>query len=202
MTCFSRIFWNKRNKSINYIANFLKKGKQLLYQIRVIWIRFGGGNTFTRTPFIRLNETLTICYRLPIVMTLYVLYLNMKFEKNALFVKHFRIFHVFFIHKRKCEFDSCQFIFYSCPKSFSLAYYTEKTIFTFLFILNGIWSWWQFSFQFLTKWNSIWFKSKGKLSPRSYHIQYERKWKYSFLSVRYKIYFYYSCIVSSIFSLL
>ena len=26
-------------------------------------------------------------------------------------------------------------------------------------------------------------KSKGKLSPRSYHIQCERKWKYSFLSV-------------------
>ena len=26
-------------------------------------------------------------------------------------------------------------------------------------------------------------KSKGKLSPRSYHIQYERKWKHSFLSV-------------------
>ena len=27
-------------------------------------------------------------------------------------------------------------------------------------------------------------KSKGKLSPRSYPIQCERKWKYSFLSVR------------------
>ena len=26
-------------------------------------------------------------------------------------------------------------------------------------------------------------KSKGKLSPRSYQIQFERKWKYSFLSV-------------------
>ena len=26
-------------------------------------------------------------------------------------------------------------------------------------------------------------KSKGKLSPRSYPIQFERKWKYSFLSV-------------------
>ena len=25
-------------------------------------------------------------------------------------------------------------------------------------------------------------KSKGKLSPRSYPIQYERKWKHSFLS--------------------
>ena len=27
-------------------------------------------------------------------------------------------------------------------------------------------------------------KSKGKLSPRSYPIQCERKWKYSFLSVQ------------------
>ena len=27
-------------------------------------------------------------------------------------------------------------------------------------------------------------KSKGKLSRRSYSIQYERKWKYSFLSAR------------------
>ena len=26
-------------------------------------------------------------------------------------------------------------------------------------------------------------KSKGKLSPRSYPIQFERKWKYSFLGV-------------------
>ena len=26
-------------------------------------------------------------------------------------------------------------------------------------------------------------KSKGKLSPRSYAIQFEKKWKYSFLSV-------------------
>ena len=31
-------------------------------------------------------------------------------------------------------------------------------------------------------------KSKGKLSPRSYPIQYERKWKYSFLSVETKRY--------------
>ena len=28
-------------------------------------------------------------------------------------------------------------------------------------------------------------KSKGKLAPRSYPIQCERKWKYSFLSVPY-----------------
>ena len=27
-------------------------------------------------------------------------------------------------------------------------------------------------------------KSNGKLSPRLYHIQYERKWKYSFVSVK------------------
>ena len=36
--------------------------------------------------------------------------------------------------------------------------YTEKSIFSFPFTLNGIWSWWQFSIQFWTKLNSIWFK--------------------------------------------
>ena len=43
----------------------------------------------------------------------------------------------------------------------------------------------QFSISiFWTKWNSIWLrKSKGKLSPRSCPIQYERKRKYSFFSV-------------------
>jgi len=61
---------------------------------------------------------------------------------------------------------------------------TEKTIFPFPFTLHMIWSWWQFSFRFWTKLNSIWFrKSKGKQSPRSYPIQCERNWKYSFLSV-------------------
>ena len=37
-------------------------------------------------------------------------------------------------------------------------YCTEKTIYPFPFTLNAIWSWWLFSFQFWTKWNSIWFK--------------------------------------------
>ena len=38
---------------------------------------------------------------------------------------------------------------------------------------------------FSSKANGILFslKSKRKLSPRSYPIQFERKWKYSFLSV-------------------
>ena len=40
--------------------------------------------------------------------------------------------------------------------------YTEKTIFLFPFKLNGIWSWWQFSFRFWTKWNSIWVKIERK----------------------------------------
>ena len=40
--------------------------------------------------------------------------------------------------------------------------YTEKTIFPFSFTLNGIWSWWQFSFRFWTKCNSIWFKIEKK----------------------------------------
>ena len=41
------------------------------------------------------------------------------------------------------------------------------------------------SFPFDFESNGIQFgsKSKGKLSPRSYPIQCERKWKYSFLSV-------------------
>ena len=62
--------------------------------------------------------------------------------------------------------------------------HTDKTIFPFPFTLNGIWSWGQFSFRFSEK-NEIPFgsKSKGKLSPRSYPIQGERKWKHSFLSV-------------------
>ena len=57
---------------------------------------------------------------------------------------------------------------------------TEKTIFPFPFKSNGLWSWWQFSFRFSTIWKSIWFKIKGRLSARSYLIQFERKWKYSF----------------------
>ena len=41
------------------------------------------------------------------------------------------------------------------------------------------------SFPFDFEPNEILFgsKSKGKLSPRSYPIQYERKWEHSFLSV-------------------
>ena len=43
-----------------------------------------------------------------------------------------------------------------------------------------------FPFDFEHKCNSIWLrKSKGKLSSRSYPIQFERKWKYSFLSVEF-----------------
>ena len=40
--------------------------------------------------------------------------------------------------------------------------YTEKTRILFPFKLNGIWLWWQFSFQFWAKWNSIWFKIERK----------------------------------------
>ena len=61
--------------------------------------------------------------------------------------------------------------------------YTEKTSILFPFKLNLIWSWWQFSFRFWAKLNPFGSKSKGKLSPRSYPIQCERKGKYSFLSV-------------------
>ena len=41
------------------------------------------------------------------------------------------------------------------PRDSSLSRYTEKTMFPFHFKLNGIWSWWPFSFRFWTKWNSI-----------------------------------------------
>ena len=61
--------------------------------------------------------------------------------------------------------------------------YTEKTILLFPFKLNGIWSWWQFSFIFETSGIPFGSKLKGKLSPRSYPIQFERKCNYSFLSV-------------------
>ena len=66
----------------------------------------------------------------------------------------------------------------------SLLSFTEKTIFPFPFTLNGIWSWWQFPFRFSEP-NRIPFGSKleGNLSPRSYPIQCERKWKCSCLSV-------------------
>ena len=43
--------------------------------------------------------------------------------------------------------------------------YTEKTILPIPFTLNGIWSWWQFSSRFWTKWNSIWFKIEKKTVP-------------------------------------
>ena len=39
---------------------------------------------------------------------------------------------------------------------------TEIARILFPFKLNGIWSWWQFSFRYWTKWNSIWFKIKTK----------------------------------------
>ena len=61
---------------------------------------------------------------------------------------------------------------------------TEKTSISIPFILNGIWSWWQFSFRFSEP-NGIPLdsKSKGKLSPQSYPIQFARNCKCSFLSV-------------------
>ena len=69
--------------------------------------------------------------------------------------------------------------------------HTEKTIFPFPFTVNGIWSWWQFSFRFWNRWNSIRFRKPiGKLSPWTYPIQFERKWKYSVLSVTRNIFNY------------
>ena len=62
---------------------------------------------------------------------------------------------------------------------------TEKTIFPFPFTLTGIWSRWQFSFDFEPNWVQFGSKSKENLSPRSYLIQYERKLKPNFLSPNY-----------------
>ena len=64
------------------------------------------------------------------------------------------------------------------------------------FKLNGIWSGWQFSFWFLTKWNSIWLKNRildqikfhliqnRKENCHLDHIPFnlKRKWNTSFLS--------------------
>ena len=61
----------------------------------------------------------------------------------------------------------CRMQPYTVIGSWSL--YTEKTIFPIPITLNGIWSWWRFSFRFWTK---------------SYPIRCERNWKYSFFCVR------------------
>ena len=47
---------------------------------------------------------------------------------------------------------------YQCPYGNFCKSSTDITIFPFLFKLNGIWSWWKFSFWFWTKWNSIYVK--------------------------------------------
>ena len=46
-------------------------------------------------------------------------------------------------------------LLFPCHRHFS---FTEKTIFPFPFTSNETWSWWQFSFRFWTRWNSIWFE--------------------------------------------
>ena len=47
---------------------------------------------------------------------------------------------------------------FMCPWVFDDFHYTEKNSIAFPFQLNEIWSWWQFSFRFWTKWSSIWLK--------------------------------------------
>ena len=51
--------------------------------------------------------------------------------------------------------------------------YTEKTIFSFPFKLNGIWSWWQFSFRFEP--NGISFGSNRKENHHHDHIPFNVK---------------------------
>ena len=62
-------------------------------------------------------------------------------------------------------FDNSVYSFGALKYKIAEAYWTcctEKTIFPFPFTLNGIRSWWQLSFRFWTKWNSIWFKIERK----------------------------------------
>ena len=51
-----------------------------------------------------------------------------------------------------------------CHKSCGVHSYTLRKLvaISFPFALNGIWSWWQFSFRFRFKWISIWFKIERK----------------------------------------
>ena len=69
---------------------------------------------------------------------------------------------------------------------------TEKTGIKFPFKLNGIWSWWQFSFRCWPNGNLFGSKLIGKLSPRSYPIQFERKFNTSVRSALHR-----SCLPSS-----
>ena len=60
--------------------------------------------------------------------------------------------------------------------------YTEKTSIPFPFKLNGR-NLVQIPLDFEPNGIPFGSKSKGKLSPRSYSIRFERKWKHSFVSV-------------------
>ena len=64
-----------------------------------------------------------------------------------------------------------------------LTYTLRKLYFHFLSYWMGYDRGYSFHFDFLNQMEiHLVQKSKGKLSPRSYPIQYERKWKYSFVS--------------------
>ena len=56
------------------------------------------------------------------------------------------------------------FYFHGCRIKVQVGWlaYTEETILPIAFTLNGVWSWWQFSFRFWTKWKSNWFKIERK----------------------------------------
>ena len=81
------------------------------------------------------------------------------------------------------QWDGCTPIGCSYSRHRLSGQYTEKNIFPFPFELNGIWSWWQFSFDFKPNGFPFGSKLKGKLSPRSYPIHFERKCRYSLLIV-------------------
>ena len=68
-----------------------------------------------------------------------------------------------------------------------LTFCTEKTIIPFPFKLNGIWSWWQFSIRFWTKWKTIWFKIVRKTvnngSGKGKKIHQHSIWGYIFKNI-------------------
>ena len=78
---------------------------------------------------------------------------------------------------------------YLTPRLFQTLY------FHFLSNWMGYGRGYSFLFDFEPNWIPFGSKSKGKLSPRSYPIQFERKWKYIFISEYFPIIFQQCCIL-------
>ena len=105
-----------------------------------------------------------ICIYMYIYIYLYIymyiyIHARLRWAKNA---------HIISVKKKTFRkvylgYGSPEVVLSCCSKQLKVhSLCTQETIFTFLFTLNGIWSWWQFSFRFWTKWISIWFKIERK----------------------------------------